>query len=303
MPVITRSNHPSDLWPGIMAHFGKTYKEMETQYSKIFEDKTSDKAYEELVESTTFGLAVQKTEGGAITYDTDGEGYKTRLTNVVYGLGYMVTREEREDGQYESKSKKRSRALAYSMKQTKELIHAAIFNNAFTAGATAGGDGAALCSTAHPTLAGNKANKPAVDADLSEAALEDETINIRLMTNSRGLKHYFRPKKLIVPPQLLYVAERLMTSEKRPGTADNDPNAIKSTGAISGGYMVYDYLTDPDAWFMQIDVPEGLVTMQRRAIEFTDDSDFDTENAKAKSTERYIPGWGDWRGVWGSAGA
>lgn len=301
MSVITRATHPSDLWPGIMAHFGKTYKEMESQFSMIFADKTSDKAYEEMVESTTFNLAVVKNEGQAISYDTDGEGYKTRLINVVYGLGYNVSREEIEDNQYESKAKRRSRALAYSMKQTKELIHASIFNNAFS-GSYLGGDGASLCSTAHPTLAGNKANKPAVDADLSEASLEDETINIRLMTNSRGLKHYFRPKKLIVPPQLNYVAERILKSEKQSGTANNDVNALRSSGAISGGYMVYDYLTDADAWFLQIDVPEGLVTMQRRAIEFTDDSDFDTENAKAKATERYVPGWGDWRGIWGSQG-
>jgi hypothetical protein len=301
MTVITRAAHPSDLWPGIMAHFGKTYKEMETQYSMVFEDKTSDKAYEELVESTTFGLAVVKNEGQAIQYDSDGEGYKTRLINVVYGLGYNVSREEIEDNQYESKAKRRSRALAYSMKQTKEIIHANVFNNAFSS-SFAGGDGAALCSTAHPTLAGNKANKPAVDADLSEASLEDEIINIRLMTNSRGLKHYFRPKKLIVPPQLHFVAERILKSTLQPDTANNNVNAIKSTGAISGGYMVYDYLTDADAWFLSIDVPEGLVTMQRRKIEFGDDSDFDTENAKAKSTERYIPGWGDWRGIWGSQG-
>jgi len=301
MAVITRSLHNSDLWPGIKAHFGKTYKEMPTQYVRYFTDMTSDKAYEEMVESTTFGLPAIKNEGQAIQYDTDGEGYKTRFTNVVYGLGYMVTREEVEDNQYESKSKRRSRSLAYSMKQNKELIHAAHFNNAFSS-SYVGGDGVALCSTSHPTLAGLKANKPAVDADLSEASLEDETINIRLMTNSRGLKHYFRPKELVVPPQLLYVAERLMKSEKQSGTANNDINAIRSSGAISNGYSVYDYLTDPDAWFLLIDVPEGLVTFQRRAMELDQDSDFDTENAKAKATERFVSGWAEWRCVWGSQG-
>lgn len=302
MAAITRSLHPADLWPGIKAHFGKTYKEMPAQYSEIFTDKTSDKAYEEIVEGTTFGLASVKNEGQSIVYDTDGEGYKTRFTNVVYGLGFIVTREEVEDNQYESKAKQRSRSLAYSMKQTKELIHAAHLNNAFS-GSYLGGDGASLCSTAHPTVAGNKANKPSVDTDLSEAALEDEIINIRLMTNSRGLKHYFRPKKLIVPPQLTFIAERILKSEKQSGTANNDVNAIRSTGMIPGGYMTYDYLTDPDAWFLMIDVPEGLVTFQRRALELDQDNDFDTENAKSKATERYVSGWADWRAVWGSQGA
>ena len=302
MPVITRSLHPADLWPGIKAHFGKTYKEMEGQYSMVFSDKTSDKAYEEIVESTTFGLPAIKNEGQAIGYDTDGEGYKTRFTNVVYGLGFMVSREEVEDNQYESKAKQRSRSLAYSMKINKELIHAAHFNNAFS-GSYLGGDGASLCSVSHPTLAGNKANKPAVDTDLSEAALEDEVINIRLMTNSRGLKHYFRPKKLIIPPQLGFQAERILKSDKQSGTANNDINALRSMSAIPQGYMIYDYLTDVDAWFLTIDVPEGLMTFQRRALELDQDNDFDTENAKSKATERFVSGWADWRAIWGSQGA
>lgn len=301
--VMTRALHPADLWPGIKAHFGKAYKQMEKQYSRYFEDKSSDKAYEEFVESTTFGLPDIKNEGQAIRFDTDSEGYKTRLTNVVWGLGWMASREEIEDNQYESRASRRSRNLAYSMAQSKEIVHAAHFNNGFSASFT-GGDGVALFSTAHPTLAGNKANKPTVDADLSEASLEDELINARLMTNSRGLKMYFRARELVVPPQLGFVAERLMKSEKQSGTANNDINAVRSSGMLSRGYSVWDYLTDANAWFLMIDnVPEGLVTLQRRKLEMEQDNDFDTENAKAKATERYISGWVDWRCVRGTSGA
>lgn len=300
--VMTRALHPADLWPGIKAHFGKAYKSMEKQYTRYFEDKSSDKAYEEFVESTTFGLPDIKNEGQAIRFDTDGEGYKTRLTSVVWGLGWMASREEVEDNQYESRAARRSRNLAYAMGQNKEIIHAAHFNNAFSS-SYLGGDGVALCSTAHPTAAGNKSNKPTVDADLSEASLEDELINARLMTNSRGLKMYFRAKELVVPPQLSFVAERLLKSEKQSGTANNDINAVRSSGMISKGYSVWDYLTDANAWFLMIDnVPEGLVTLQRRKLEMDQDNDWDTENAKAKATERYISGWVDWRCVRGTSG-
>jgi hypothetical protein len=300
--VMTRALHPADLWPGIKAHFGKAYKQMEKQYTRYFEDKSSDKAYEEFVESTTFGLPDIKNEGQAIRFDTDSEGYKTRLTNVVWGLGWMASREEIEDNQYESRASRRSRNLAYSMAQSKEIVHAAHFNNAFS-GSFLGGDGAALCSVSHPTLAGNKANRPTVAADLSEAALEDERINIRLMTNSRGLKMHFRAKELVVPPQLEFTAERLLKSDKQPGTANNDVNANRSI-SMSGGYSVWDYLTDAKAWFLTVDnVPEGLITLQRRKLEMDQDNDWDTENAKAKATERYISGWVDWRSLWGVPGS
>ena len=298
MSVMTRALHPADLWPGIKAHFGKAYKQMEKQYTRYFEDKSSDKAYEEFVESTTFGLPDVKNEGQSIRFDTDSEGYKTRMTNVVYGLGWMASREEIEDNQYESRAARRSRNLAYSMGQSKEIIHAAHFNNGFS-GSYLGGDGVAFFSTAHPTAAGNKANKPSVDADLSEASLEDMRIDIRLMTNSRGLKMYFRAKELIVPPQLEFVATRLLKSDQQPGTANNDTNANKGMP-----FSVWDYLTDADAWFMSVEnVPEGLITLQRRKLEMDQDNDWDTENAKAKATERYVSGWVDWRCCWGTQGS
>jgi len=303
MSVMTRALHPADLWPGIKAHFGKAYKQMEKQYTRYFDDKSSDKAYEEFVESTTFGLPDIKNEGQSIRFDTDSEGYKTRMTNVVYGLGWMASREEIEDNQYESRAARRSRNLAYSMAQSKEIIHAAHFNNGFS-GSYVGGDAVAFFSTAHPTFAGNKANKPTVDADLSEAALEDMLIDIRLMTNSRGLKMYFRGRELVVPSQLSFVAERLLKSEKQSGTANIDIIAVRSSGMLSKGYSVWDYLTDPKAWFLMVDnVPEGLVTLQRRKLEMDQDNDWDTENAKAKATERYVSGWVDWRCAWGNQGS
>jgi len=300
MTVITRSAHPSALWPGVKAFFGKTYKEIPMQCDMIFTEESSEKAYEEIVESTSFGYASIKKEGQAIAYDSDSEGYKNRATHAVYGLGFIVTREEKEDNQYEAKGKSRARSLAYSMRQTKEVIHAGIFNTAFS---TTYGDGAALCSTAHPTLAGNKANKLSVDAELSEAALEDAQIELFLFTNSRGLRINVSPKRLIVPPQLSFVAKRLLSSDKQPGTANNDINATKAMGLISEDFVNYRYLTSSTAWFLQTDVPQGFVRYQRRAMELQQDNDFDTENAKAKATERYVATVNDWRAVWGSDGA
>lgn len=300
MSVTTRSAHPSLLWPGVKAIFGKTYKEIPMQCDMIFKEESSDKAYEEAVEVTSYGYASVKAEGQSIAYDTDGEGYKNRATHAVYGLGAVVSREAIEDNQYEKQGKRKSKSLAYSMRQTKEVVHAGIFNTAFS---TTYGDGAALCSTAHPTLAGNKANKMATDAALSEAALEDAQIELFLYTNSRGLRINVSPKKLIVPPQLAFEAKRLLASELRPGTANNDINATKAMGLIPGDFLNYRYLTNSTAWFLQTDVPEGFVRYQRRALELQQDNDFDTENAKMKATERYVCTVNEWRAVWGSDGA
>lgn len=301
MAVGTRSLHPSELWPGVKAFFGKTYKELPKQYSQVFETLTSDKAYEEIVETTGYGLAVQKNEGQAVTYDLDGEGYKSRLTHVVYALGWMVSREAIDDNQYKAQANRRSEMLAFSMRQTAEQVHANIFNRAFTSGYT-GGDGALLCSTAHPTSSGNQANTPTVAVDLNEASLEDELVELKLMKNNRGLRINVMPKRLIVPPQLMFVAQRLLKSTGQSGTANNDLNAIKSMGYFSEGAFVYDYLTDTDAWFIQTDVDKSLIRYQRDGMELSQDNDFDTENAKAKARERYIAGWSDWRGLRGSPG-
>lgn len=300
--VITTGSHPKSLWPGVKAFFGKTYREKPTVCAMVFDSMTSDKAYEEIVEETGFGLAPQKAEGASVSYDTDAQGYTTRFTNVTYGLGAIITREAIEDNQYESVATRKAAKLARSMRQTKENVHANVLNRAFTA-AYAGGDGKELLATDHPSLAGIQSNELAVAADLSEASLEDLLIMIRQATDSRGLRIQLEGQKLIVPAQLAFEATRILSSVNQAGTANNDINAMKALGLLPGGVVIWDYLTDADAWFVKTDTSEGLITMQRRALTLSQDNDFDTENARMKATERYVSGWGDWRGLYGSAGA
>jgi hypothetical protein len=242
----------------------------------------SGKAYEELVELTGFGLAPVKHQGRAVSYDSESQATINRWTHVVYGLGYIVTREEQDDGQYMIVSKRRSRALAFSMRQTKENVAANPYNRAFDSN-YAGGDGAALISTAHPTRSGNQSNHLPIAADISEAAIEDLIIQIMGATNSRGLKINLMPQSLHVHRSDWFEANRIYKS-----VLQNDTD-----------------FSDPDAWFIRTNTPSstGMVGMIRRPVEFTRDNDFDTENAKAKSTERYVFGWGDFRGVYGSPGA
>jgi phage major head subunit gpT-like protein len=300
--VITTGSHPKSLWPGVKAFFGKTYREKPTICAMVFDSMTSDKAYEEIVEETGFGLAPQKAEGASVSYDTDAQGYTTRLTNVTYGLGAIITREALEDNQYESVATRKAGKMARSMRQTKENVHANVLNRAFTA-AYAGGDGKELLATDHPSLAGSQSNELAVAADLSEASLEDGLIMIRQATDSRGLRIQLEGQKLIVPAQLAFEATRILSSVNQSGTANNDINAMKALGLLPGGVVIWDYLSDADAWFIKTDAPEGLVTLQRRALALSQDNDFDTENARMKATERYVSGWGDWRGLFGSVGA
>ena len=299
--AITTGNHPKSLWPGVKAFFGKTYREKPMVCTMVFDSMTSDKAYEEVVEETGFGLAPQKAEGASVSYDTDAQGYTTRFTNVTYGLGAVVTREAIEDNQYENVASRKASKLARSMRQTKENVHANVLNRAFTA-AFAGGDGVELLATNHPSLVGNQQNELTVAADLSEASLEDVLTLIRLATDSRGLRIQLEGQKLIVPPQLAFEATRILSSTNQSGTANNDINAMKALGLLPGGVVVWDFLTDTDAFFVKTDAPEGLMTFQRRALALTQDNDFDTENARMKATERYVAGWGDWRGIFGSPG-
>lgn len=301
MGVITRSAHPSALWPGVKAWFGNNYNTLPAEWSQIFSKETSDKAYEEVVEATGFGLAPVKGEGASLAYDTDGEGYKARFTHVVYGLGYIVTREELEDNKYKEVSNRRSRALAFSMRTTAEIVHANILNRAFS-GSYTGGDGVALCSSAHPTRSGNQSNLLAA-ADLSEAALEDGLKAVMQAKNNRGLNIAVRAEQLIIPTAESFNAERILKSALRSGSANNDVNAVRSMGLLPKGAVVNHYLTDADAWFIQTDVPEGMLSYWRREVALEKDSDFDTENAKAKATMRFAAGWGDWRAIYGSAGA
>lgn len=301
MAVITTGAHPKALWPGVRKFVMGEYNSHPEEYSMIFDMKSSSMAYEEDVETTGFGLAKVKPEGSAVTYDTHSQGFVKRYTHVAYSLGYIVTREELDDNQYKSKSFKRGKALSFSFRTTKEIVAANILNRAFSDSYT-GGDGVELLSTAHPTLAGNQSNELDVAADLSEASLEDLLTQIMEAKNSRGLQIGIRGRKLIVPPALAFEAERIMKSTLQNDTANNAVNAVRSMGLLPEGVCVNHYLTDTDAWFVKTDVPDGLLGFTRTPFEFTQDNDFDTENAKAKGYERYAFGWTDWRGLFGSPG-
>ncbi|RYG79357.1 MAG: hypothetical protein EON59_16360, partial [Alphaproteobacteria bacterium] len=289
-------------WPGLHALFGTTYDDIPRRYDDIFRVEKSDKAYEEIVELSGFGLAPIKAEGASIVYDSTSQGPTSRFTNVVYGLGFIETRESVEDNQYKGRATQRTRALARSMSVTKETVHANIFNRAFNA-QYLGSDGKPLIATDHPTLGGTQSNRLAVDADLSEASLEDALIQIRTAKDRRGLPINLTGAKLVVPPGEAFNAKRILGSTGQNDTANNAINAMKSMGMLPGGVIDWVYLTDPDAWFIVTDVDQGLISFQRRALEFAKDGDFDTDNFKHKATERYVPGWADWRAVFGTPGA
>lgn len=301
MSVITSGNHPKLLWPGLNAIFGK-YKDLPYLHTEVFDSHESDKSYEEDVELTGFGLAPVKSEGGSISYDSHTQGPTTRYTNVTYGLGFIETIEAVEDNKYKDRAQKRTAMLARSMRVTKETVVANVVNRAFTAG-YAGGDGKELIATDHPTVNGTQSNELAVAADLSEASLEDMLIQIMNATDSRGLRIRLIGKKLIVPANLSFEAERIVKSNLQNDTANNAINAIRSKGLLPDGVMTWVYLSDPDAWFIKTDAENGLKLFNRRALTFAKDSDFDTDNFKHKATERYVAGWSDWRAIFGSPGA
>jgi hypothetical protein len=300
MTVITRSAHPDLLWPGVMAIFGNSYSEYPPEWAQIFEKRTSSKAYEKIVETSGFGLAPVKTEGAPIQYDSDAQGGVTTLTPTVYGLGWMATREEMEDGQYPEVSRRRSKALGKSMRTTAEIVHAGVFNLGFSAN---GADGVPLFSTSHPSPAGNRPNKASVDADLTEASLEDMLTLIAGATDRRGLPIRLRGMKLVVASGAQFNAARILNSNLRSGTPNNDVNAVKEMGLLPGGVVINHYLTDPDAWYIVTDADEGLLSVWRREAAIEQDNDFDTENAKAKSTMRFSVGYGDPLSTYGSQGA
>lgn len=301
--VITTSAFAKALKPGLNKWFRGEYKEHDLECSKIFQMETSSDAYEEDAALSGFGLAPVKTESGSVAYDSHTQGYIARYTHSTIGLGFVVTREEREDNKYAKVGKYRSRALGFSLRQTKETIGANIFLRGFNSSYT-GGDGVELYSTAHPTLSGNQSNELPVAADLSHAALEDLAIQIATAQDDRGLRIRIAPKRLIVSPSLMFKAERILKSSQESGTANNDINALRSRSIFPEGVMIYHYIQDaPDMFAIQTDCPDGLKGFTRRALEFTDDNDFDTENMRFKATERYSFGWSDWRGVYGSPGA
>ena len=300
--TITSASFAKALWPGINKWYGKAYDEWEVEYTHLFDADTSQKAYEEDVGISSFGLAAVKPEGNAISYDNETQGYITRYVHLTYALGFTITREAFEDDQYGVVGKRKANGLAFSMRQTKETIGANVYNRAFNSSYT-GGDGVEMLSAAHPNVSGGTwANELATAADMSESALEQACIDIAGFTNDRGLKIKAMPQKLIIPKELMFEAERILESPGRVATADNDLNALKSMGKFRD-VAVNHYLTDTNAWFIRTNVSDGPKYFDRRGMEFGIDNDFDTENAKYKSSFRCSFGWTDPRGVFGSPGA
>jgi hypothetical protein len=300
--IIVTGNHPKALWPGIKAWWGRTYNEHAVEYTDLFDMDSSKQNYEEDVQVTGFGLAPVKPQSMSVQYDTESQGYLSRYTHVVYALGYMVSREELEDNLYAVVSKRRAQALAFSMRQTKENVGANVWNRAYTA-ASVGGDNESLIGNAHPSKSGNQSNLLAVASDVSEAAIEDLIIMIMGAVNDRGLKISLMPQSLHVHRSDWFEVNRILKSVLQNDTALNAVNVLKSTNALPKGIKVNHYFSESDAWFIKTNAPRGLICYQRRAVEFTQDNDFDTENAKAKNTERYSFGWTDWRALYGSPGA
>jgi hypothetical protein len=306
--AITTSGFAKALWPGVNAWYGDTYNEYQTEWDKLFDKNTSRKAFEEDVGESGFGLFSVKNEAAPITYDTARQGFTTRYNHVVYALGFIITREMVDDDLYDVIGKKKASALAFSARQTKEVIAANVYNRAFNTSYT-GGDGSTLLagaaggSASHPNIAGGTwTNTPSVAVDLSEAALEQATIDIAGLQNDRGLLIKVLPSSLIIPRQLIFEAKRILGSDGRVGTENNDLNALKDMGMIPKVYTNH-YLTDTDAWFIRTDVKDGMKYFERRGDEFGMDEDFDTENAKYKATMRFSFGWSDPRALYGSPGA
>lgn len=315
MAVITSSSFAKALWPGINKWYGQSYDEYPVEWDKLFEKNSSKRAYEEDVGTSGFGLAQVKAEGAPISYDSERQGFTTRYSHVVYALGFVITREIYEDDLYDVVGKRKAKGLAFSMRQTKEIIGANVYNRAFNTSYT-GGDGTTLITNStsssngayggpgHANVAGGyQANGPSTASDLSEAALEQAVIDISLLKNDRGLLIALRPKQLIIPPQLQFEAHRILKSDGRVGTDVNDPNAIKDIGLFQNGVTLNHYLNDPDAWFIRTSATDGLKYFERWADKFEMDNDFDTDNAKYKAVARYSFGWTDWRGIYGSPGA
>lgn len=301
MTVITTGNTPKLLWPGLNEIWGREYDQYPAEWRDLFEVKTSDMNYEETVELTGFGMAPVKQQGASTVYDTFQQQTVTRFTHIAYGLGFIITREQRDDNLYERKATSNTEMLAFSMRQTKENVAANVYNRGFNT-AYVGGDGQPLFSASHPTLAGNQSNLLTA-ADLSEAALEDAAIAIGTARNSRGLVIALKPRSLHVAPQNEFEAARILKSILQPGNGNNDINALRAMGTFPGGATVNHYFTDPDAYFIRTNAPAGMTMFQRIKAEFAQDGDFDTANLKYKAYERYSFGWSDFRGAYGSTGA
>lgn len=303
MGIITSSSFAKALWPGVNSWYGKAYDEYPVEWTKLFDKYTSKKQWEEDVGISSFGLAVVKPEGSTVSYDSEKQGFTTRYTHVVYALGFIITREIFDDDQYDVVGQKKAKALAFSIRQTKEVVAANVYNRAFTSGFN-GGDGVTLLSASHPNIAGGTwSNQLSTAADISEAALEQAVIDIANFTNDRGLRIAVIPESIHIPVNVEFDLARILKNTSRPDTANRDINALVNMGKFPKGMFVNHYFTDTDAWFIRTNVSDGMKYFERRADEFTVDNDFDTENAKFKATSRYSFGWTDPRALYGSAGA
>jgi hypothetical protein len=303
--AISRAQLLKELLPGLNALFGLEYAKYGEQHKEIYETETSERSFEEETKLSGFAAAPVKNEGSAIAYDNAQEAWTARYTHETIAMGFSITEEAVEDNLYDSLSSRYTKALARGMAYTKQVKAAAILNTGFTgSGNPTYGDGQVLFSTAHPLVSGGtNSNRPSTGADLNETSLENAVIQIAGWTDERGLLIAAKPKKLVVPPSLMFVATRLLETELRVGTADNDINAIKNNGSIPGGYTVNHFLTDTNAWFLLTDVPNGLKHFVRTPLQNSMDGDFDTGNVRYKARERYSFGVSDSLGVFGSPGA
>jgi len=301
--AISRAQLLKELLPGLNALFGMEYKTYGEQHKEIYETESSERSFEEETKLSGFSAAPVKNEGSAMAYDNAQEAWTARYNHETIALGFSLTEEAIEDNLYDSLSARYTKSLARAMAYTKQVKAAATLNNGFTAGYV-GGDGVVLFSASHPLISGGvNSNTPAVAADLNETSLENAVIQIAAWTDERGLLIAAKPKKLVVPPALQFVATRLLETKLRVGTTDNDINAIENNGSIPDGYTINNYLTDTNAWFLTTDVPNGLKHFVRTPLSNSMDGDFDTGNVRYKSRERYSFGWSDPLGMYGSPGA
>jgi hypothetical protein len=301
--AISRAQLLKELLPGLNALFGLEYARYGEEHKEVYETETSERSFEEETKLSGFSAAPVKNEGNAIAYDNAQEAWTARYTHETIALGFSLTEEAVEDNLYDTLSGRYTKALARAMAYTKQVKAANVLNNGFSA-SYPGGDGVALFSASHPLVTGGtNSNIPAVATDLNETALENAVIQIAAWTDERGLLIAAKPRKLVIPPSLQFVATRLLETELRVGTADNDINAIKNNGSIPEGYTVNHWLTDPDAWFLTTDVPNGMKHFVRTPLATSMDGDFDTGNVRYKARERYSFGWSDPLGMYGSQGA
>jgi len=301
--AISRAQLLKELLPGLNALFGLEYARYGEEHKEIYETETSERSFEEETKLSGFSAAPVKNEGSAIAYDNAQEAWSTRYTHETIALGFSITEEAIEDNLYDSLSARYTKSLARAMAYTKQVKAAAVLNNGFSS-SYPGGDGVSLFNASHPLISGGtNSNTPSTQVDLNETSLEAAVIQIAAWTDERGLLIAAKPKKLIVPPALMFTAKRLLDTELRVATADNDINAIKQMGAIPEGYTVNHFLTDTSAWFLTTDVPNGLKHFVRTPLQNSMDGDFDTGNVRYKARERYSFGWSDPLGMWGSSGS